>query len=89
MSLTDFHDYSGFNLDHLKEFTMENFTNKDLECELMKLILARSPMLKTARIKLSEDISARQEMKILRDMIRLPFPCASPSAVTIVEERRH
>ncbi|GKE17962.1 hypothetical protein Tco_1425539, partial [Tanacetum coccineum] len=29
MTFTDFQDYPGFNLDNLKDFTVENFTNKD------------------------------------------------------------
>ncbi|GKD56052.1 hypothetical protein Tco_1289439 [Tanacetum coccineum] len=61
MSLTDFHDCSGFNLDHLKEFTMKNFTNKDLERAFMKLIMAKSPRLKTARIKLRYFRQGRNE----------------------------
>ena len=80
-----FQDYSAFNFDHLEDFTMENFSNIPLECEIIKLIMAKSPMLKKAQIQLDESVSLEEENKMLRNLLQLPFPRASPSAKLIIK----
>nr|XP_043625889.1 F-box/FBD/LRR-repeat protein At1g13570-like [Erigeron canadensis] len=80
----DFHDYSGFNLDHLKTFTLSCYTHSALQFEFVKLVLAKAPMLREAYIELDANVSIDKEARILRDMIRLPFARASSSAELII-----
>ncbi|KAI3763939.1 hypothetical protein L2E82_13937 [Cichorium intybus] len=87
-TITTFHDlqdYSGLNLDHLKELEITSFHNYASEMEFVKLIMAKSPVLKKARIELNFDVSVDEEVKMLRDLVRLPFLRASPSANFIIE----
>ena len=84
----EFHDYSDLKLDHLEELEMCQFKNLALELEFVKLIMAKSPMLKKARIELSDNVSNDKELKLLKDLIRLPFPRASPSAILIIERKK-
>ena len=67
---------------------MCQFKNLALELEFVKLIMAKSPMLKKARIELSDNVSNDEELKLLKDLIRLPFPRASPSAILIIERKK-
>ncbi|XP_023748271.1 F-box/FBD/LRR-repeat protein At1g13570 [Lactuca sativa] len=83
--LLDLQDYSGINLDHLEELEITNFGNYDPEMEFLKLIVAKSPVLKKARIKLNSDVSMDKENKMLRDLLRLTFPRASLGVDIIVE----
>ncbi|KAL7605145.1 hypothetical protein Lser_V15G15189 [Lactuca serriola] len=83
--LLDLQDYSGINLDHLEELEITNFGNYDPEMEFLKLIMAKSPLLKKARIKLSKSVSVDKEVKMLRDLLRLTFPRASPAVDIIIE----
>ncbi|XP_076918914.1 F-box/FBD/LRR-repeat protein At1g13570-like [Bidens hawaiensis] len=48
--------------------------------DLVKLIMAKSPMLKNVRIELNKLVSVNEELKMLRDLLQIPFPRASPSA---------
>ena len=84
-NLTEFHDFSGFNFDHLKEVKIRNFRNVALELEFVKLIMAKSPVLKKMQIMVNNSISPDEELKISKDFIRLPFPRASPSAILTIE----
>ncbi|PWA98639.1 FBD domain, Leucine-rich repeat domain, L domain-like protein [Artemisia annua] len=84
MNFPDFKDYSGFNFHHLKDFTMQYFYNMPLECEILKLVAAKSPMLETLRVELQEDISVEEEFKIYRECKCIPCKRASPSAVIIM-----
>ncbi|GJS58603.1 hypothetical protein Tco_0478394 [Tanacetum coccineum] len=85
MNLIDFHDYSGFRLDHLRYLVMLNFSNLAIEFKLLKLIMAKSHVLKKVSIELHRKISVDEELQILRDFIRLPLPRASPSAILTIE----
>nr|XP_043625890.1 F-box/FBD/LRR-repeat protein At1g13570-like [Erigeron canadensis] len=78
-------DYSDLKLDHLLQLEIYMFSNLFLEMEFVKLIMAKSPVLKKALIKFNDNVSADEEMGILRDLILLPFPRASPSAKLTVE----
>ncbi|KAI3763944.1 hypothetical protein L2E82_13942 [Cichorium intybus] len=84
-NLLDLQDYSGLNLDHLKQLEITSFHNYAPEMEFVKLIMAKSPLLKKARIELSGCVSVDQENKMLRDLLLLPFPRASPSANFIIQ----
>ncbi|CAH1416822.1 unnamed protein product [Lactuca virosa] len=84
--LLDLQDYYlGMKLDHLEELEINSFHNYAPEMEFVKLVMAKSPMLKKARIKLNSDVSVDKENKILRDLLRLTFPRASPAVDIIVE----
>ncbi|GJW89527.1 hypothetical protein Tco_0164867 [Tanacetum coccineum] len=85
MNLIDFQDYSGFNLDHLEDLQMLNFRNLAIEFKHLKFIMAKSLVLNKVRLELNKEVSVDEELKILRDFIRLPFPRASPSAILIIE----
>ena len=88
MNLTDFQDFSGFNLDHLKEVKIRNFQNVALGLEFVKLIMAKSPVLKKMQIMVNNSISPDEELKISKDFKRLSFPCASPSAILTIEHQK-
>ncbi|GJV54726.1 kinase-like domain, phloem protein 2-like protein [Tanacetum coccineum] len=66
----DIQDYSGFALDHLELFRMEFFTYEDRHVDFLKLLMAKSPMLKKAQIELYESVSLEEENELLRDLLR-------------------
>ncbi|CAH1416817.1 unnamed protein product [Lactuca virosa] len=70
-TLLDPEDYSGLNLDHLKELEITNFRNHALEMEFLKLIMAKSPVLKIARIELSASVSVDAEVMMLLRFVKL------------------
>ncbi|GKB66983.1 F-box/FBD/LRR-repeat protein [Tanacetum coccineum] len=78
-------DYSGFTLDHLEIFQMVYFANEDLKVDFLKLIMAISPVLKKAQIVLYKSVSLEKENEMLRNLLELPFPRASPSAKLIIK----
>lgn len=45
-------DDPDFKLDHLEELKMSNFSNFAIEMEFVKLVMAKSPVLKKVRIEL-------------------------------------
>ncbi|MFS8028373.1 putative FBD domain-containing protein [Helianthus anomalus] len=69
----DSKDYSNLNLDHLETLEMKMFSNLPLEMAFVKLIMAQSPVLKKVRIELSDNVSVDEELKMLKDMLLLPF----------------
>ncbi|CAH1416816.1 unnamed protein product [Lactuca virosa] len=84
-TMLDLQDYSGINLDHLKELEIISFHKYTPEMEFVKLIMAKSPLLKRARIELNISVSVHEEVKMLRDLLFLPIPRASPAAKFIIE----
>ncbi|XP_052626141.1 F-box/FBD/LRR-repeat protein At1g13570 isoform X1 [Lactuca sativa] len=84
--LVDLQDYYlGMKLDRLEELEITSFHNYAPEMEFVKLIMAKSPMLKKARIELHSDVSVDEENTMLRDLLRLTFPRVSPAVDIIVE----
>ncbi|XP_023732932.1 F-box/FBD/LRR-repeat protein At1g13570 [Lactuca sativa] len=83
--LFDLEDHLDLKLDHLKELEITSFYNVGYEMEFVKLIMAKSPVLKLARIKLNPNVSVDEEIKMFQDLVRLPFPRASPTANFIIE----
>ncbi|KAL4586531.1 hypothetical protein LXL04_011167 [Taraxacum kok-saghyz] len=79
--LPDIKDYTGLNLDHLKEIEITSFNNHDLEMDFVKLIMANSPVLKKARLEINSDVSVDEEVKMLRDLMHIPFLRASPITI--------
>ncbi|XP_042757508.1 FBD-associated F-box protein At5g56370 [Lactuca sativa] len=84
-NLPDIQDYLGLNLDHLKELEITSFHNYAPEMEFLKLIMAKSPLLKKARIELDDSVSVAEEVMMLRDLLHLPLPRASPAGKFIIE----
>ncbi|KAM0009422.1 putative FBD domain, F-box-like domain superfamily protein [Helianthus debilis subsp. tardiflorus] len=85
---TDFldpEDYPDMNLDYLEILMIDDFSNLPFEMEFVKLIMAKSPELKEARIKLRCTVSVNEELKMVKDMLLLPFPRASPYAKLIID----
>ncbi|KAJ0683278.1 putative FBD domain-containing protein [Helianthus annuus] len=87
-TVTNFLDLEGYpdlKLDHLETLEIGNFSNLSLEIEFVKLIMAKSPVLKKVRIELNGNVSIDEELKMLRELVSNPIPRASPSAkLTIV-----
>ncbi|CAI9278694.1 unnamed protein product [Lactuca saligna] len=84
-TVLDPQEYSDLNLAHLKELEIISFHNYTLEMEIVKLIMAKSPLLQKARIELNRLVTVHEENKMLRDLIFLPIPRASPAAKFIIE----
>ncbi|MFS8028378.1 putative FBD domain-containing protein [Helianthus anomalus] len=81
----DLEGYPDLKLDHLETLEIYDFINLRLETEFVKLIMAKSPVLKKVRIELNDDVSVDEELKMLRELVSNPIPRASPSAkLTIV-----
>ncbi|MFS8028397.1 putative F-box domain, FBD domain, leucine-rich repeat domain superfamily [Helianthus anomalus] len=78
-------DYPDLKLDYLVKLEIENFRKLPLEMKFVKLIMAKSPLLKKVKIELNDNISVYEEMKMLKDMLRLPFLRASPCAELIID----
>ncbi|GJV53953.1 F-box/FBD/LRR-repeat protein-like protein [Tanacetum coccineum] len=83
MNLLDLQNDSNLSLDHLEVFKIQGFRNSPFEIEFVKLILAKSPVLKKLTIELSCNVFV-DEVRMLRDLIQAPLPRASPSAKFIV-----
>ncbi|XP_071735685.1 F-box/FBD/LRR-repeat protein At1g13570-like isoform X2 [Rutidosis leptorrhynchoides] len=88
IKFVDLQDDLSLTLDHLTYFEIADFSNISFEMEFVKLILGKAPLLKIARIVLKDNVSVDEQVIILTDMIRLPFPRASPSAQLIVERSK-
>ncbi|KAL7606992.1 hypothetical protein Lser_V15G15199 [Lactuca serriola] len=82
-------DYSGINLDHLKELDITNFHNHGVEMEFVKLIMGKSPVLKKARIELHYRVSVNEEVKMLRGLVHMPLPRPSPAVSFTIERRKY
>ena len=85
MDFLDIQDSSGFKLDHLEELEMVAFNNLAIEIKFVKLVFASSPMLKKVRIELNADLLVDEEVRMLRDFVKVSFPRALPSAKLIIE----
>ena len=65
------------------DLEIDNFGNLKVELEFVKLILAKSPVLKKVKIFLLDNITKDEEMTLLRILLRSPR--ASPLVEIIVE----
>ncbi|KAJ9563628.1 hypothetical protein OSB04_008788 [Centaurea solstitialis] len=70
MNLLDLQDYSNVNLDHLRELKITNMSNTKPGLDFVKLILAKSPMLKKLRIVVDKQVDMSNEVKMLRDLVQ-------------------
>ncbi|KAK9078994.1 hypothetical protein SSX86_000663 [Deinandra increscens subsp. villosa] len=76
-------DYSDIVLEHLNELEIVEFTDAENELDFVKLILAKSPVLKKVRI-FSCSASEEDEESRISDVL-LCSPCASPVVKIIVK----
>ncbi|KAI7754347.1 hypothetical protein M8C21_006035 [Ambrosia artemisiifolia] len=67
-------------LDRLETLVIEMFSNLSVEMDFVKLIMAKSPTLKKVRIELNGNVSVKEELEMLRELVLNPIPRASPSA---------
>ncbi|KAJ0683268.1 putative F-box domain, leucine-rich repeat domain superfamily, F-box-like domain superfamily [Helianthus annuus] len=81
-------NYSDLKLDHLETLEM-NMTrsNLPLGMDLVKLVMAKAPVLKKVQLDLNASVSIDDEVIMLRDLVLLPFARASPSAKLIIRRR--
>ncbi|KAK9078989.1 hypothetical protein SSX86_000658 [Deinandra increscens subsp. villosa] len=75
-------DYPDIMLAHLNELEILHFSNEENELAVVKLILAKSPVLKNVRILLSNEFDTDEKLKM--SQILLSSPCASPVINIIV-----
>ncbi|XP_071696218.1 F-box/FBD/LRR-repeat protein At1g13570-like [Rutidosis leptorrhynchoides] len=78
-------DYSDIQLKNLNELEIENLDNKKLELEFLKLMLVKTPVLKTLRIFLHEQVAEDEEL----DMSNLLRSCAPASPVVEISLHRN
>ncbi|KAJ0549107.1 putative F-box domain, FBD domain, leucine-rich repeat domain superfamily [Helianthus annuus] len=71
-----FDDYSDIMLEHLNELEILHFSDADNELDFVKLILAKSPVLKKVRILLWDEIDEDERLRISQILLR--SPCVSP-----------
>ena len=76
-------DCSDIQLEHLKEFEFRNFAECMGEMEFVKLLLAKSPVLKKARIILNRKVTKDKGSRMCKML--LGSPRASHMADIIVE----
>ncbi|KAL8268853.1 hypothetical protein R6Q59_002651 [Mikania micrantha] len=81
----DLENYPDLKLDHLETLEIKMFSNSPLVMDFVKLVMAKSPVLKKVRIQLRGGVSVDDELKMLRGLILLPFRRASPYAKLVVE----
>ena len=65
------------------DLEIDNFSNLKTGLEFVKLMLAKSPVLKKLKIYLMDNVTKDEEMVILRILLRSPR--ASPLVEIIVE----
>lgn len=75
--------YSDIWLGHLNELEIDDFVDLPHLLDFVKLIMAKSPMLKKVSIWLYDEVTKDEESKIRK--ILLSYPCASPLVEITVE----
>ncbi|KAI7726293.1 hypothetical protein M8C21_014349 [Ambrosia artemisiifolia] len=83
MNLID-HYNSFVILDHLRVIRIRNFTNTKIGMDFVKLILAKSPMLKKVDIYINHQVDINGELKIVKELIR--YPRASAKAEIMIKK---
>ncbi|KAI3731643.1 hypothetical protein L1987_62832 [Smallanthus sonchifolius] len=72
MNLVDHQEYSYVILDHLRAIRITNFTNVKTGMDFVKLILAKSPMLKIVDIEINKQVDIHGEVKMLKELLHYP-----------------
>lgn len=81
--LSTLEDYSGVWLEHLNELEIVNMMYRKIELDFVKLVLAKSPVLKKVRILLYNEVAKDEELQISE--ILLCSPHTSPVVEIVVE----
>ncbi|KAM0045028.1 putative FBD domain, leucine-rich repeat domain superfamily, F-box-like domain superfamily [Helianthus debilis subsp. tardiflorus] len=77
-------DYSDIMLEHLKEFEIQDFTDSENELDFVRLILAKSPVLKKMTISPHYFFDKDEESVSQVSEILFCSPCASPVVEIVV-----
>ncbi|KAI3818343.1 hypothetical protein L1987_12148 [Smallanthus sonchifolius] len=72
MNLVDQQDYSHVLLDHLRAIQIINLTNAKTGMDFVKLILAKSPMLRIVDIVMDKWLNIHDEVKMLKELLQYP-----------------
>ncbi|KAJ0815248.1 putative F-box domain, FBD domain, leucine-rich repeat domain superfamily [Helianthus annuus] len=72
MNLIDQQGYSNVNLDHLRVLTISNFASMKTGMDFVKLVLAKSPMLKIVDIVIDKRVDINGEVKMLKELVQYP-----------------
>ncbi|KAJ0430937.1 putative F-box domain, FBD domain, leucine-rich repeat domain superfamily [Helianthus annuus] len=72
MNLIDQQDYSYVVLHHLRLISITNFDNMKTGMDFVKLILAKSPMLKIVDIMIDKRVAIHGEVKMLKELLQYP-----------------
>ncbi|XP_076908388.1 F-box/FBD/LRR-repeat protein At1g13570-like [Bidens hawaiensis] len=75
-------DYSDIMLEHLNELKILNFSDAENELDFVKLVYAKSPVLKQVRIFLCDEFDEDEELEISK--LLLNIPCASPAVEKLI-----
>ncbi|MFS8021684.1 putative F-box domain, FBD domain, leucine-rich repeat domain superfamily [Helianthus anomalus] len=86
MNLIDQQDYSYVILDHLRVIKITNFSHMKTGMDFVKLILAKSPMLKKVDIHIHQQVDIHGELKIVKELIQ--YPRASAKAEIIINKEQ-
>lgn len=70
MNLLDLQDFAYVCFKHLREIEITNFTNMKPLKDFVKLILARSPMLKLVDVLIDKRVDIHDEVKMLKELIQ-------------------
>lgn len=70
MNLLDLQDYSDVILDHLCELEITNISHMKPGLDFVKLILAKSPMLKKVGMVIDKQVDISSQVKMLRDLLQ-------------------
>ncbi|XP_071695472.1 F-box/FBD/LRR-repeat protein At1g13570-like [Rutidosis leptorrhynchoides] len=65
-------DYSDIQLKNLNELEIENLGSKKVELQFVKLMLLMSPVLKTLKIFLNEEVAEDKELEVLNILLSCP-----------------
>ncbi|MFS8021655.1 putative F-box domain, FBD domain, F-box-like domain superfamily protein [Helianthus anomalus] len=72
MNLIDQQGYSNVILDHLRVLTISNFASMKTGMDFVKLVLAKSPMLKMVDIVIDKRVDINGEVKMLKELVQYP-----------------
>ncbi|KAL8229917.1 hypothetical protein R6Q57_014817 [Mikania cordata] len=72
MNLIDHGDYSYVILDHLRALEITNFTRMKTGMDFVKLILAKSPILREVDIVINTQVDVYDEVKMLKELLLYP-----------------
>lgn len=82
-------DYSDIWLEHLKELEIENMIYRETELDFVKLVLAKSPVLKKVRIFIHEEVGMVEQMQIVETLLDPPRASLEVQIIVEIGEGSH